>query len=876
VNKDRLPQIEALFHQALGYAPEARAAYLKDTCAGDEELRREVEALLAYENTADDFIERPALEIAARKFSEESLAEAETTNIQLLTPAQIGPYKLQAPLGKGGMGEVHLALDTRLGRKVALKLLPAEFTQDRERVQRFTLEARAASALNHQNIITIYEIGQTDDAHYIATEYVEGETLRTHLKDAPQKRLAPAEAVELAIQLATGLAAAHEAGIIHRDIKPENVMLRRDGLVKVLDFGLAKLTEQQISEVVEEAATDAQVKTRSGVVLGTASYMSPEQARGLEVDARSDLFSLGAVFYEMVAGHAPFRGATLTDILLAVIDKEPPPLTAVPAELQRIIGKALRKERAERYQTSQELLADLKAWQQGQSSSRASLATRLLPIGRPLGKPRLAVLGIVLLLLAAITIYYGFFSNPAIDSLAVLPFVNVDGNPDAEYLSDGITDGLINSLSRLPKLKVMSRGSVLRYKNKEMDAQVAGQALGVRAVLTGKVTRRGDDLLISVALVNVSDNRHLWGEQYSYKLSNLLGVQPDLARDVSQQLRLRISSAEQQQLAKRGSDNPEAYELYLKGRYALNTFLRNKQNSGLEYFHQAIAKDPRFALAHAGMAEAHALIASMGTTFKIPPREAYPLAKAAAFKAIELDDTLAEAHSSLGLIAFKYDWDWAGAEREFKRAIALKPNFVTAQHAYSHLLISQGRFDESLSVSLRALALDPLDIPMNFHLGHHYWNAGQLDQASAQLEKTVTMNPSQPNTHGILGMVYAQQGRYREAVAELHKSFEFGDKDIRGLLGYVYAISGQRGEAQKILGELQEEAKSTVVSACDIARIYAGLGEKEQAFSWLEKAITERDSNLTLPGLKVDWMFGSLRSDPRFADSLRRMGLSVR
>jgi tetratricopeptide (TPR) repeat protein len=430
---------------------------------------------------------------------------------------------------------------------------------------------------------------------------------------------------------------------------------------------------------------------------------------------------------------------------------------------------------------------------------------------------------------------------------------------------------LINSLSRLPKLKVMSRSSVLRYKGKEADAQAAGQALGVRAVLTGKVTQRGDDLLISVALVDVRDNSHLWGEQYSYKQSNLPAVQPELARAVSQQLRLKLSSTEQQQLAKRGTENPEAYELYLKGRYILNSLTRQQQ-SGLGYFQQAIEKDPNFALAYAGLAEAYTRMGHLGATFQLPPKEAYTRAKAAALKAVALDETLAEAHHSLAVIAFQYEWDWAVAEREFKRAIALNPDFLPAQHVYSHLLVALGRFDESLTVSLRGLALDPLDIPMNYHLGWHYWHARQLELARAQLEKTLTMNPNHSDANGILGLVYAQLGRYREAIEKMQKSVELRGFDQRGNLAYVYAIAGQRDEAQKLLAQLQEEAKSKYVSPGTIARIYAGLGEKEQAFAWLEKAVTEHDTNLMT--LKVSTPFDSLRSDARFAELLRRMGLT--
>jgi len=477
--------------------------------------------------------------------------------------------------------------------------------------------------------------------------------------------------------------------------------------------------------------------------------------------------------------------------------------------------------------------------------------------------------------ITAAATYFRLFASraQAIDSVAILPFVNVGASPETEYLSDGISESLTNSLSQVPGLKVMSRNSVVRFKGSEMNAQQAGSTLGVRAVLTGKVMQRGNDLIVSAELVDVRDNSHVWGARYDRKLSDLQAVQIELAHDISQHLRPKLSTEVQQRLAKPASENPEAYELYLKGRYALNNLTRQQQ-SGLGYFEQAVEREPRFALAYAGMAESYVLMADLGATFKLPPKDAYTRAKAAALKAVEIDETLAEAHVSLGLIAFNYEWDWARAEREFKRAIALKPDCVPAHHWYSHLLISQGRFDESLAESLHALALDPLDVAMNFHLGFHYWNARQYDQARAQLEKTLTMDPNHHETHGILGATYAQQGRYSEAIAEWQKGIELGGWDKRGFLGYVYALSGRRGEAQKLLAQLLDEAKSKPVSAYNIARIYTGLGEKEQAFSWLEKAIDERDSNLTMPGLKPDVQLDTLRSDPRFEELLRRMGLS--
>ncbi|MEP7339360.1 MAG: tetratricopeptide repeat protein [Acidobacteriota bacterium] len=499
-----------------------------------------------------------------------------------------------------------------------------------------------------------------------------------------------------------------------------------------------------------------------------------------------------------------------------------------------------------------------------------------------LGRIKRHKLGVALTLLpmaVAFAVYFMFFGGrgraPAeIDSLAVLPFVNVGANPDTEYLADGVTDGLINRLSRLPELKVMSGNSVLRYKGKETDAQQAGATLGVGAVLTGKVTPRGNDLLISVALVDVRDNSHLWGEQYNHKLTDLPAVQAELARDIAQQLRLKLSGEAQQRLTKRATENPEAYELYLKGRYLINTLLPESEKRGLEYFQQAVKKDPEFALAYAGLAEIYTGLASFGTTFDVAPKELFQKAKAAASKAVELDSTLAEAHLSLAEIARVFEWDWNAAEREYKRAIELNPNFVPAHHFYAHHLVLMNRFEESLAESQRALALDPLDVGINFHLGWNYYNVRHYDQAEAQLKKTLGMNPNHSEARAILGLVYVQQGRYQEALAAIQKSIEQGGgRDIRGQLGPVYAIAGQRDEAQKLLAQLQEEAKHKHVSPYDIAKIYAGLGEKDQAFIWLEKAIAERDGNLTDPGLNVDVVFDTLRSDPRFQDLLRRVGL---
>ena len=666
---ERFKEVGRIYQVAAELDVAERLAYLAEACAGDAALRAEVEALLRYDNHTA-FLDRPALELPTQLFNERQLRS--------LAGQRVGHCELLSLLGKGGMGEVWLAADAQLGRRVAVKLLPDEFTSDAKRVRRFTQEARAASALNHPNILTIHEIGTfTIDAvtaHYIITEYVEGETLRERMKSLPEGQLPIAVAVEFASQITAALTAAHEAGIIHRDIKPENVMVRWDGLVKVLDFGLAKLTEERNNDAAKQrrgeddpillappphSSVPSSFHTASGMIMGTPRYMSPEQARGEKVDARSDIFSLGAVLYELVAGRPPFAGVSISEMLAAILRDAPPPLTtyapATPPELQRIVDQALQKNREGRYQTMPELLADLKRLQRQlerqdelpdksshvseeettailndtvglptqalkpAQSTNEQVAARQESFFDKLKRHKLVVALTLMLLLSAVAaaVYFNPFigRESAIDSLAVLPFVNVGANSDAEYLSDGITDSLINGLSQLPKLKVMSRNSVFRYKGKETDAQQVGNALGVRAVLTGKVTQRGDDLLVSAELVDVRDNSHLWGAQYTHKLSDLLAVQAELSRDISQQLRLKLSSADQQRLAKRGTENPEAYDLYLKGRYDMNAATSEGHKRGAEYFKQAVEKDPRFAPAYAGLAVYYAAVCELGHHF---------------------------------------------------------------------------------------------------------------------------------------------------------------------------------------------------------------------------------------------------------------------
>ncbi len=825
---------------------------------------------------------------------------------------KLGRYEIRSQIGAGGMGEVYLALDTELDRTVAIKILPEALASDKQRLQRFIQEAKAASALNHPHILTIHEIGTTGATRFIATEFIAGETLRQRIT-AGMKLV---EILEIASQAASALAAAHAAGIIHRDIKPENIMVRPDGYIKLLDFGLAKLTEPAIID--SEAPTRAMVNTGEGIVMGTANYMSAEQAKGTEVDARTDLWSLGAVLYEMATGHVPFAGKTPTETLSLILQKEPAPLTRytheVPAELERIVTKALTKDREERHQTAKDLLIDLRNLKKklevdaeidrtvppelrapaspsaGQgtpatasgsgaataSSTTASAASTAEYIVSGIKKHKLAAaVAVVVLVVGGVGLglyLHARNTEVAIESIAVLPFENQNNDPNSDYLSDGLTESIINSLTQLPNLKVIARSSAFHYKGKEADPFAAGKELGVRAVLTGRLLQRGDNLLVSAELVDVRDNKQLWGEHYNRKLVNIFTLQEEIARQISENLRLRLGGEEQKLLTKRYTENTEAYQLYLKGRYFLNRKNEADLKRAIDYFQQALAKDPNDALAYAGLSDSYSsFIFPLGVA---APRAAMPRAKEAAMHALAIDNALGEAHASLAYVTFFYDWDWPAAEREFKRAIELNPNNADAHHWYSHYLMAQGRIEESLTQSKRALELSPFDILMNVHLSWHYLYARQYDQALDQIEKTIEMDKNFAQAYPWLGLILEQQGKYPEAIAAFQnaiKIFPGGSSIAEAELAHTYAVSGDREKAQKIIAELQELAKNRYVSSFQIAAIYAGLGNKDQAFAWLEKSFEERSDGLV--NLNAEQRFDNLRSDPRLTDLARRVGL---
>jgi serine/threonine protein kinase/tetratricopeptide (TPR) repeat protein len=844
--------------------------------------------------------------------------------VTLSTGSIIGRYKVLSPLGAGGMGEVYLAEDTTLGRRVALKILPLHSSADEDRLRRFEQEARSASALNHPNIITIHEVGSQDGARFIATEFIEGETLRKRLKQTP---LTPREAVDVAIQVASALAAAHQAGIIHRDIKPENVMLRPDGYVKVLDFGIVKLTEkfadfggEQTAGAESGDARTSTVTTEKNVVMGSPNYMSPEQARGLAVDGRTDIFSLGVLIYEMLSAKKPFEGQTTTDIIVSILERRPQPLsqiTEAPQALEHVVDKALAKDREARYQTVNELLVDLKrvkrrmdfelglddsfmpesndestvpitleqdartTLRQVSGDKSDGLTARIgASLSHLLGKNRrrtpMVLTTLVLIAVFSAALIY-FSRGPAapggaahtIDSIAVLPFVNESADPNTDYLSDGITESLINNLAQSRGLRVMSRNSVFRYKGRQTDARKVGRELGVKSVLNGRIVERGDNLSISIELIDARDDTQIWGDQYNRKLSDVLAMQEEIARQISQKLQLKLGGEDEQRINKHFTDDPEAYKLYLKGRFYWSKRTEDGLKKGIEYFNQAIEKDPSYALAYAGLADCYAIQVELEAS---PPTELYPKVKAAAHKALEIDDSLAEAHTSLGA-AYEYEWNWAEAEQQYKRAVELNPSYATAHHWYAAYLISRLRSAEAIREMQRALELDPLSLIVNTSMGRVLYGAGQYDRAIEQLKKTLDMDTNFAEAHFQLGMVYEQKRMFDDSAREFQKAADlFNDPMMKAWVARTYALAGRKGDAERVLSEVKSLSKQKYASPYPMASIYAALGQKDAAFEWLERVY--KDHSYYVVWLNIDRVFDGLRSDSRFQDLIDRIGIA--
>ncbi|MFQ5821630.1 MAG: protein kinase [bacterium] len=779
----------------------------------------------------------------------------------------ISHYRILEKLGGGGMGVVYKAQDTKLKRTVALKFLPPDLTRDDEAKERFLQEARAASKFDHPNICTIYEIDETPDGQtFIVMAYLEGETLKSKIESGSvgangRSPLPGAEAVDIAIQIAKGLAKAHEKGIMHRDIKPANVMVTRDSIVKILDFGLAKLT----------GATQL---TKTGTTMGTVAYMSPEQAVGEKVDHRTDIWSLGVVLYEMLCGQLPFKGEYEQAVVYSILNEDPERITdlqaEIPSELETIVNKALQKDSPERYQSAEEMLSDLQAFREGTKPAVAK--TRPVQLSP---KKRVYLYGGLAALLVFILIGFFIFrptKTPPMDKirLAVLPFDNITRNPDDEYFADGMTDEMISKLSKIAGFGVIARTSVMQYKTAPKTISEIGQELRVSKILEGSVRKAADKLRITVQLVDVATQEPIWSDDYDRQLADVFAIQSEVAQQVASALRVELSPSEKSLIEKRGTESLEAYNLYLQGSYYANKRTPQGLNKGIEYFSEAINLDPEFAIAFAGLANSYNIIA---TYSYLPSSEVMAKGKAAALRALEIDKMLAEAHTELARILYWLDWDWPAAENAFKRAVELNPSYARAHQGYARFLTHTGRHEQALAEIKRTQKLDPLYLISHTNEGEILYYARRYDEAIEKLNETIAMEPNFLVPYLFLGLSYLEKGMVEQASVAAEKYIKLSGSAPIALAfqGYIYARAGKRSEAQPILDQLKQLSKQRYVAPSFMALIYTGMGENDRAFEGLEEAYKARDLNLIF--LKVAPFVDSLRSDPRFTALLKKIGL---
>ncbi len=883
MSPERWQQIEQLYHSTLERSPADRADYLRSACGSDDELRHEVESLVAVGNRIGSFMESSIKERGLATETEHSMVGI-----------TLGRYRLDSLLGRGGMGEVYLGQDTTLRRKVAIKVLPQKFTLDAERLRRLIQEARAASALNHPNIITIYEFGQLDQTHYLVTEYIEGETLRTLVERGP---LNPGTVLNIASQVASSLAAAHAAGITHRDIKPENLILRPDGLVKVLDFGLAKLAEPgQASEApVSDAQMTAfaQLKTTPGIVLGTISYMSPEQLRGESVDHRSDIFSFGVTLYELITGQRPFAAPTASDLIAEILRSDVVPAKQLkpelPVELDQTISRMLAKESGLR-QSASELLLDLQAIARNSAEGKPAKdeSTKDLRVesaslrssdkggttrteGTRLTLPYTWMFLAAALIAVVAGVYFfsnrSLSSNRQIHSLVVLPFINGNSDPSAEYLGDGITESLINSLSQLPQLKVTARTTSFRYKGRDNDAATIVRDLKVDAIVVGKVTQQGGILTVQADLLDTADGTELWGNRYSSKVADIFSVQEQIAGEIAQGLRLRLTNEEKSELSKRYTNNINAYQDYLQGQKAVQLRTQDGILTAKNYFEKAIQEDSNYALAYAGLTDTYIQLASH---FYIAPVEGRQRAKEAVDKALSLDPNLAEAHIGAGELYFYFPpYDFATAQRECSRAIELSPSLAFAHNFLGQTLMQQGHRDEAFKEILRARELDPLAPSILRNVANWYYLNREYPAAFEALNKSFDLGP--PFALATEVSIYLRTGSAEDAERLLQKQKAARSEDLFLVYceGMIDAAAGKRSEALSIINQLEKQSGPELRYASWITRIAAALNEKELTLSWLERGL---DAQVIVVFFKDDSLWDPIRNDPRFTNLLKRMG----
>jgi eukaryotic-like serine/threonine-protein kinase len=890
----RWQKIKDLFDAAAELAPDERARFF-DRAGADAELRREVEKLLASFESAADFMEEPAVrEVAGLILADESGGgdgDSEDDRRRSEPAAKDGAlllhYEMLRPLGKGGMGEVYLARDTRLNRQAALKVLPAALTGDESRLRRFKQEAQAASALNHPNILTIYEIGETPDGvHFIAAEFVEGETLREKISGGP---MSLKEAIEAAAQVASALSVAHAAGVVHRDIKPENIMIRPDGIVKLLDFGLAKLvgTRNAEREMRNEENEDSQSSNRKnphsallipqltnpGMVLGTVNYMSPEQAQGAAVDRRTDLWSLGVCLYEMLSGgRLPFSGKTVNHTLVAIMENEPPPLSHggsrnIPAQIERIVARLLSKQPQNRYQTAGDLLTHLRAAEKRaeSDSSRGNQPTVALPRRRR----RQTASTVSEMLSGGGSSSSGGGADAAAASIAILPFLTLGFTEEEKYLGLGLADALITQLSQSRRLSVRPTGSVRQFTDAARDAAEIGRTLRVGAILEGNLQKFGERLRVTVQLINTESDATLWADKFVVNFTDFFEVQDQISEQVSRALLLKLSASEQTQINKRRTESNAAYLEYLKGRHFWEKRDLEGFHKAVEHYKKAIDLDPTYALAYVGLSDVYCML---GIWAEYPQDEIFPRARAAAERALDIDENLAEAHASLGRVAGVYDWDWRQSEKSYLRAIELNPSCLNAHSWLAKLYILKHRYDEAIAESRIARRLDPLSPQAEVSLCAAHLYARRYDEAVRRYQKAVRMHPNfVPAVFG-LGMALAEIGEFDEAIALQKKAVELSKNHplIEGFLAATYAYSGARDKALEAIEKFKASGDRALHYT--IAAVYARLNDKENAFRYLEDCFAARDHSLT--GISIEPEFDNLRDEPLFHEMLRRCGLA--